>query len=152
PGVEYLERAYDDAKYGAFSRRPYFTVVVPSLKDPTLAPEGLYVVNIFGGHAPYALKGGWDDRQREALYEAVLSAWEVFAPGVRDLIVEHEILVPPDLEALIGLPGGNIFHGNLDLDQIFMQRPAPKYADYRSPIRGIYQCGASTHPGGGVMG
>ena len=152
PSVEYLERAYDDAKYGAFSRRPYFTVVVPSLKDPTLAPAGLYVVNIFGGHAPYALQGGWGIGQREALYEAVLNAWEAFAPGVRELIVHYEIMVPPDLESLVGLPGGNIFHGNLDLDQIFVQRPAPKYADYRSPIRGVYQCGASTHPGGGVMG
>jgi phytoene dehydrogenase-like protein len=152
PSVEYLERAYDDAKYGAFSRRPYFTVVVPSLKDATLAPPGLYVVNIFGGHAPYALKGGWDAQQRQALYETVLKAWEAFAPNVRELIMHYEIMVPPDLEALVGLPGGNIFHGNLDLDQIFMQRPAPKYADYRSPIPGVYQCGASTHPGGGVMG
>jgi phytoene dehydrogenase-like protein len=152
PSIEYLERAYDDAKYGAFSRRPYFTVVVPSLKDATLAPAGMHVVNIFGGHAPYALKGGWTDQQRQALFEAVLSAWEVFAPGVRELIVHHEIMVPPDLESLVGLPGGNIFHGNLDLDQIFIQRPAPKFADYRSPIRGLYQCGASTHPGGGVMG
>jgi phytoene dehydrogenase-like protein len=152
PSVDYLERAYDDAKYGAYSRRPYFTTVVPSLKDPTLAPAGLYVVNIFGGHAPYHLKGGWDAAQRDALYETVLRAWEVFAPNVRDLIVHHEIMVPPDLESLVGLPGGNIFHGNLDLDQIFIQRPAPKYADYRSPLRGLYQCGASTHPGGGVMG
>jgi phytoene dehydrogenase-like protein len=152
PSIEYLERAYDDAKYGGFSRRPYFTTVVPSLKDPTLAPAGLYVVNIFGGHAPYALTGGWTDEARAALFEAVLKAWETFAPGVRELIVHHEILVPPDLEALVGLPGGNIFHGNLDLDQIFIQRPAPQFADYRSPIRGLYQCGASTHPGGGVMG
>lgn len=153
PSVDYLERSYDDAKYNTgFSKRPYFTCVIPSLKDPTLAPPGLYVVNIFGGHAPYALKGGWDQQQRNALYEAVLQAWEVFAPNVRDLIVHHEILVPPDLESLVGLPGGNIFHGNLDLDQIFIQRPAPKFADYRSPIRGMYQCGASTHPGGGVMG
>lgn len=152
PSLEYLERAYDDAKYGAFSRRPYFTTVVPSLKDPTLAPSGLYVVNIFGGHAPYHLKGGWDDAQRAALYENVIKAWEVFAPNVRELIVHHEILVPPDLESLVGLPGGNIFHGNLDLDQIFIQRPAPRYADYRSPLHGLYQCGASTHPGGGVLG
>jgi phytoene dehydrogenase-like protein len=152
PSVEYLERAYDDAKYGDFSRRPYFTVVVPSLKDPTLAPPGTYVVNIFGGHAPYALRDGtWQD-QREALYNAVIGAWERFAPGVRSLILRYEVMVPPDLEALVGLPGGNIFHGNLDLDQIFLQRPAPKYANYRSPIRGLYQCGASTHPGGGVMG
>jgi len=152
PSVEYLERAYDDAKYGGFSRHPYFTTVVPSLKDATLAPAGLYVVNIFGGHAPYALTGGWNDEARAALFEAVLQAWETFAPGVRELIVHHEIMVPPDLEALVGLPGGNIFHGNLDLDQIFIQRPAPQFADYRSPIRGLYQCGASTHPGGGVMG
>jgi phytoene dehydrogenase-like protein len=152
PSIDYLERAYDDAKYGDFSRRPYFTIVVPSLKDPTLAPAGLYVVNIFGGHAPYQLKAAWDGAQRDALYEAVLKAWEVFAPNVRDLIVHQETLVPPDFESLVGLPGGNIFHGNLDLDQILIQRPAPKYADYRSPLRGLYQCGASTHPGGGVMG
>jgi phytoene dehydrogenase-like protein len=152
PSVEYLERAYDDAKYGDFSKNPYFTVTVPSLMDSTLAPPGTYVVNIFGGHAPYTLRSGsWETRRGE-LYEAVLRAWERFAPGVRDLIVHHEIMVPPDLEALVGLPGGNIFHGNLDLDQIFVQRPAPKYANYRSPVRGLYQCGASTHPGGGVMG
>jgi phytoene dehydrogenase-like protein len=153
PSVEYLERAYDDAKYGDFSRRPYFTVVVPSLKDRTLAPPGLYVVNIFGGHAPYVLRtGSWDAERRLELYQSVLNAWQTFAPNLRELIMHYEIMVPPDLEALVGLPGGNIFHGNLDLDQIFMQRPAPKYADYRSPIKGVYQCGASTHPGGGVIG
>jgi phytoene dehydrogenase-like protein len=126
---------------------------VPSLKDPTLAPPGLFVVNIFGGHAPYALRSGpWDAQRRQELYDTVLATWETFAPNVRELIMHYEIIVPPDLEALVGLPGGNIFHGNLDLDQIFMQRPAPKYADYRRPIKGVYQCGASTHPGGGVMG
>jgi phytoene dehydrogenase-like protein len=96
--------------------------------------------------------GSWDAERRLELYQSVLNAWQTFAPNLRELIMHYEIMVPPDLEALVGLPGGNIFHGNLDLDQIFMQRPAPKYADYRSPIKGVYQCGASTHPGGGVIG
>jgi phytoene dehydrogenase-like protein len=112
----------------------------------------VHVVNIFGGHAPYDLKEGDWESEREPFYQRVIDTWAKWAPNVKDAILHRQVLVPPDLEALIGLPTGNIFHGDLTLDQLFLLRPAAKYANYRSPVRGLYQCGASTHPGGGVMG
>src|SRR5690606_26760932 len=152
PSLDYLERAYDDAKYGRPSEKPYMTVVAPSVFDRTLAPEGTYVVNIFGGHAPYDLRDGDWESERERFCDRVIDTWAEYAPNVRDAILHRQVLVPPDLERLIGLSGGNIFHGELSLDQLFLLRPAAKYADYRSPLRGLYTCGASNHPGGGVMG
>jgi phytoene dehydrogenase-like protein len=153
PGIDYLERAYDDAKYGSFSRRPFLTPVVPTIVDDSLAPPGKHVVNVFGGHAPYALKGGasWSD-EKPNLTRAALAALEEMAPGFTAQIIDIETLVAPDLEAIVGLPQGHIFHGELSADQLFWQRPAPHWADYRTPVRGLYQCGSSTHPGGGVSG
>ena len=153
PGIDYLERAYDDAKYGWFSSKPFLTLVVPTIVDDSLAPPGKHVINIFGGHAPYTLRGeaSWAE-EKPNLTKAALDVLEEMAPGFSAQIIDIETLVAPDLEAIVGLPQGHIFHGELSADQLFWQRPAPHWADYRTPIRGLYQCGSSTHPGGGVSG
>ena len=152
PDIEYLQAAYEDACHGRWSRRPFLTAVVPTMVDDTLAPPGKHVVNLFGGHAPYALAGrNWDEARPEfvrTVYETI----DDVAPGFSDGIIASQVLLPPDIERIINSPHGHIFHGELALDQLFFQRPAPHYADYRSPIRGLYQCGSSTHPGGGVSG
>jgi phytoene dehydrogenase-like protein len=153
PGIDYLERAYDDAKYGWFSTRPFLTPVVPTIVDNSLAPPGKHVVNVFGGHAPYELKGGasWAD-EKANLTKAALDVLDEVAPGFSRQIIDIETLVPPDLEAIVGLPQGHIFHGELTADQLYWQRPASHWSDYRTPVTGLYQCGSSTHPGGGVSG
>jgi phytoene dehydrogenase-like protein len=153
PGIDYLERAYDDAKYGRFSSRPFLTPVVPTIVDNSLAPAGKHVVNVFGGHAPYELGKGasWVD-EKPKLITAALGVLDEVAPGFSGQIIDLETLVPPDLEAIVGLPQGHIFHGELSADQLFWQRPAPHWSDYRTPVTGLYQCGSSTHPGGGVSG
>jgi phytoene dehydrogenase-like protein len=152
PGIDYLERAYDDAKYGRFSQQPFLTPVVPTIVDDTLAPPGRHVLNVFGGHAPYTLKGGDWASEKPNLTRAALAVLDEMAPGFSQQIVALELLVPPDLERIVGLPQGHIFHGELTVDQLFWQRPAPHWADYRTPIGGLFQCGSSTHPGGGVSG
>jgi phytoene dehydrogenase-like protein len=153
PGIDYLERAYDDAKYGWYSRKPFLTPVVPTIVDDSLAPPGKHVINVFGGHAPYALKDGarWAD-EKHNLTRAALDVIEQMAPGFSAQIIDIETLVAPDLEAIVGLPQGHIFHGELTADQLFWQRPAPHWSDYRTPVTGLYQCGSSSHPGGGVSG
>jgi phytoene dehydrogenase-like protein len=152
PTIEYLERAYDDAKYGDMSREPFVTPVTPSFVDDTVAPPGKHVVHLFGGHAPYKLKhGDWTTRKDE-LVRNVLRAVDEHAPGFSDGIIDMQVLTPPDIEAKIGSPHGHIFHGELQIDQLFWARPAPHWADYRTPIKGLYQCGSSAHPGGGVGG
>lgn len=152
PTVEYLERAYDDAKWGRFSRQPFLTPVAPSFVDDSIAPPGKHVLHLFGGHAPYHLAEGPWDTQRDALARAALEAVDSVAPGFSGGIIGMQVLAPPDIEAAIGSPHGHIFHGELSADQLFWARPAPHFADYRSPIRGLYQCGSSAHPGGGVGG
>ncbi len=152
PSIEYMERAYDDAKYGRFSRRPYMDVVIPSLTDPSIAPPGKHVMSCFVQYAPYHLKEGhWDD-QREAFGDAVIDALAVHAPNIRNHILHRQVLTPLDIERVFGLTEGNIFQGELTLEQLFFLRPAPGWAQYRTPIRGLYMCGAATHPGGGIMG
>ena len=152
PGIDYLERAYDDAKYGRFSARPFLTPVVPTIVDDSLAPPGKHVVNVFGGHAPYELRGSsWAD-EKPKLTRAALAVLEEMAPGFSSQVIDLEMLVPTDLEAIVGLPQGHIFHGELSMDQLFWQRPVPHYADYRTPVTGLYQCASSSHPGGGVSG
>lgn len=152
PDIDYLERAYDDAKYGWYSQRPFVTPVVPTIRDDTLAPPGKHVVNLFGGHAPHTLKGGDWATERQPFVDRVLDVIETFAPGWRSEIIDMQVLLAPDLERVVGLPQGHIFHGELAPDQVFFTRPAAKYADYRTPIRGLYVCGSSMHPGGGVSG
>ncbi len=152
PDIDYLERAYDDAKHGWYSAAPFVTPVVPTIVDPTLAPAGKHVVNLFGGHAPYRLKNGdWQD-ERERFQKTVLDTVDRFAPGFSSDVIAAQLLLPEDIERIVGLPQGHIFQGELALDQLFFQRPVPHWADYRTPIRGLYLCGASTHPGGGVSG
>ena len=152
PDIDYLERAYDDAKYGWFSKRPFITPVVPTIVDDTLAPPGKHVVNLFGGHAPYALKGSTWEAEKENFKTTVFDTIEEFAPGFRDDVIEAQLLVAPDIERIVGLPQGHIFHGELSADQLYFQRPVSGYADYRTPVKGLYVCGASMHPGGGVSG
>jgi len=152
PSVEYLERAYDEAKYGWFSKRPYLDVVIPSLRDPSVAPPGKHVMSCFVQYAPYHLATSDWDTQRDALGDAVIGALAEYAPNMRDIVLHRQVLTPLDLEREFGLSEGNIFHGELSPDQMFSFRPVPGWAEYRTPIDGLYLCGSSTHPGGGVMG
>src|SRR5271156_2709451 len=152
PSIEYMERAYDDAKYGNFSRRPYIDMVIPSLTDPSVAPPGKHVMSCFVQYAPYKLaKGTWDD-QREAFGDAVINTIAEHAPNIKKIITGRQILTPLDLEREFGLTQGNIFQGELSLEQLFFLRPVAGWARYRTPIRKLYMCGSATHPGGGVMG
>ena len=152
PSVDYLERAYDDAKYGQFSRRPYMDIVVPSMIDPSMAPPGQHVMSIFVQYAPSALNGGWDESQRERFGDTVIDTLAEYAPNLKDIILHRQVLTPWDLEREFGLTEGNIFHGELALNQLFCMRPALSWTDYRTPLRSLYQCGSGTHPGGGITG
>ncbi len=152
PSIEYLERAYDDAKYGSFSRRPFLDIVIPSMIDPEMAPPGQHVMSIFVQYAPFELDGGWDDAKREAFGDAVIDTLAEYAPNIRDAILHRQVLTPYEHHAVFGLTEGNIFHGEMSLQQLFFFRPSPAWADYRTPLRGYYQCGSGTHPGGGVCG
>jgi len=152
PSVDYLERAYDDAKYGEFSRNPYMDIVIPSMIDPGMAPPGKHVMSIFVQYAPYQLNGGWTDAKREAFGDAVIDTLERYAPNIRSIIRHRQVLTPADIERITGLSEGNIFQGELALHQLFFLRPAPAWAKYRTPVKGYWQCGAGTHPGGGIMG
>ena len=152
PSVEYLERAYDDAKYGEFSRNPYMDIVIPSMIDPGMAPPGQHVMSIFVQYAPYHINGGWTDAKREAFGNAVIRTLARYAPNIESLILHKQVLTPADIEQITGLSEGNIFQGELALQQLFFLRPAAGWAKYRTPIRGYWQCGAGTHPGGGIMG
>jgi phytoene dehydrogenase-like protein len=152
PGVDYMERAYDMAKYGQFSTRPYIDIVIPSLTDPSVAPPGKHVMSCFVQYAPYHLKdGSWDDC-RERFGDAVIETIAEYAPNIRDVILHRQVLTPLDLEREFGLTEGNMFQGELTLEQLFFLRPAPGWAQYRTPVRNLYMCGSATHPGGGIMG
>jgi len=152
PSVDYLERAYQDAKYGRFSRRPYMDIVIPTLADPSMAPPGKHVMSIFVQYAPYELAEGTWEQQREAFGDAVIDTLAEYIPGLKEIILHRQVVTPWDLEQTIGLTQGNIFHGELSLEQLFFMRPVAGWADYRTPIHKLYQCGSGTHPGGGVMG
>jgi phytoene dehydrogenase-like protein len=151
PSIDYMERAFDEAKYGRYSTRPYVDIVIPSLTDPSVAPPGKHVMSCFVQYAPYDLRGGsWDD-EREKFGDAVVDAISQFAPNLKDRILHRQVLTPLDLEREFGLSEGNIFQGELTLEQLFFLRPAPGWASYRTPIRRLYLCGSATHPGGGIM-
>jgi len=152
PGMEYMERAYDDAKYGRYSQRPYIDMVIPSLTDPSVAPAGMHVLSCFVQYAPYKLaEGTWDDH-REAFGNNVIDTISEHAPNIKKLIIGKQVLTPLDLEREFGLTQGNIFQGELSLEQLFFLRPVPGWAYYRTPIQNLYMCGSATHPGGGIMG
>jgi phytoene dehydrogenase-like protein len=152
PSVEYMERAYDDAKYGKFSRRPYIDMVIPSLTDPSVAPPGKHVMSCFVQYAPYKLaEGTWDDQQRDAFGDNVIDTISEHIPNIRKIIVGRQVLTPLDLEREFGLTQGNIFQGELSLEQLFFLRPVPGWAYYKTPVENLYLCGSATHPGGGIM-
>jgi phytoene dehydrogenase-like protein len=154
PSYDYLERAYDDAKYGAFSKRPFMNIVYPTLTDSSLAPPGKHIMSCFVQYAPYHLKEGADDwpNQREAFGKAVVDTIEEYCPDIRDCILHQQTLSPWDLEKEFGLTEGNIFHGELSLEQLFFLRPTAKWARYKTPISKLWLCGSGAHPGGGIMG
>jgi phytoene dehydrogenase-like protein len=152
PSVEYMERAYDDAKYGRFSRRPYVDTVIPSLTDPSVAPPGKHVMSCFVQYAPYHLKEGTWDERREEFGDTVIDTIAEHAPNIRELILHRQVLTPLDIERTFGLSEGNIFQGELTVEQLFFLRPAPGWAQYRTPVRNLYVCGSAAHPGGGIMG
>ena len=152
PDIDWLERAYDDAKYGWYSAKPFITPVVPTMRDETIAPPGKHVVHLFGGHAPYELKNATWEHERASFVKNALGVIDEFAPGFSSQVIDMQVLLPPDIEEILNIPNGHIFHRELSLDQLFWQRPVPGFADYRSPIRGLYLCGSSAHPGGGVSG
>ena len=152
PSVDYIERAYEDAKYGHFSRRPYIDCILPSMIDPGMAPPGQHVMSCFVQYAPYDIAGGWTDEKREAFGDAVVDTLAQYAPNLERAILYRQVLTPLDIERITGLSEGNIFQGELALHQLFFLRPSPAWSNYRTPIRRYYQCGSGTHPGGGIMG
>jgi len=153
PSLGYLERAYDDAKAGAWAREPVVSMCLPSILDDSLAPPGCHVMSLFCQHFhPELSEGrGWDDVKQEVA-DLIVQTVTNYAPNFRQAVVGRQVLSPLDLEREFGLVGGDIFHGALHLDQIYSLRPAAGYADYRSPVKGLYLCGSGTHPGGGVSG
>jgi phytoene dehydrogenase-like protein len=152
PSIDYIERAYDDAKYGEFSRKPYMDIIIPSMIDPGMAPPGKHVMSIFVQYAPYHLNGGWTPERREAFGDTVIDTLAEYAPNLKSIIRHRQVITPHEIEATTGLTEGNIFQGELALHQLFFLRPAPAWSRYTTPIRNYYQCGAGTHPGGGIMG
>ncbi len=153
PSTDYLERAYDDAKYGAFSKQPFVNIVFPTLFDKSMAPPGKHVMSCFVQYAPYGLAEGPEDwpNQRDAFGRAVLDTLKTYMPTVEDDIVGMQVLSPWDMEQEFGLTEGNIFHGELSLEQLLFQRPAAGWARFATPVRGLWLCGSGAHPGGGVM-
>src|SRR5437868_1026865 len=153
PSVEYMEKAYDDAKYGNFSRHPYIDMVIPTLTDTSIAPPGKHIMSCFVQYAPYKLRPGlnWDD-QKQAFGDNVINIIAEYAPNIKDIILHRQVITPLDLEREFGLTEGNIFQGELSLEQLFFLRPVPGWAQFRTPIKNLYMCGSATHPGGGIMG
>jgi len=153
PAVDYMEKAYDDAKYGMFSRRPYIDMVIPSLTDPSVAPPGQHVMSCFVQYAPYKLRPGLNwDQLRDDFGKTVIDTVSEYAPNLKNIILHKQVLTPLDLERDFGLTEGNIFQGELSLEQLFFLRPVSGFARFRTPIKNLYMCGSATHPGGGIMG
>ena len=152
PSVEYVERAWDDAKYGRPSERPMLELTIPTMYDPSLAPEGKHIMGIFLQYAPYRLRESDWDSTRDGFADRVINLIEEYAPNIKSIVLNRQVITPLDMERTFGLTGGNIFHGEMSLDQMFVMRPVAGWARYRTPIRGLYLCGSGTHPGGGVTG
>jgi phytoene dehydrogenase-like protein len=151
PSADYIERAYNHAKYDEYSQAPVLEVTIPTLADATLAPPGKHVMSIVVQYAPYALTGGWEG-QRAAFGERVIDILSMYAPQLRQSVSAQELLVPPDIEREFRISGGHWHHAELALDQLLMVRPVPGAAQYATPLPGLFLCGAGSHPGGGVMG
>jgi len=152
PGIDYIERAYDECKYGNFSKQPYLDITIPTMTDPSLAPAGKHVMSIYMQYAPYKLKGDTWDKQRVALADTVVKTLAQYAPTLPSQILTHQIITPQDLEDTYGMTGGHIFQGELSLDQFFTMRPLLNWGRYRTPLRNLYLCGSGTHPGDGLTG
>ena len=152
PTLDYLEQASDDAKYGRFSRQPFLEITIPSVADPSVAPSGKHVMSIWMQYAPYHLRNGNWDAERDALGDTVVRVIEAYAPGFKNSILHRQVLTPLDLERTFGLTEGCIYHAEMSLDQIFFMRPVPGWARYTTPIKNLYVCGSGTHPGGGITG
>lgn len=152
PSIDYVERAWDDAKYGRPSREPMLEMTIPTMYDASLAPAGKHIMGIFLQYSPYTLREGTWDEHREPFGDRVIALIERYCPNIRSLIEHRQVLTPLDLERRFGITGGNIFHGEMSVDQMFVLRPAAGVAGYKMPIEGLYLCGSGTHPGGGVMG
>ncbi len=153
PDQDFIERAYDEAKYGRYSSEPVVECTIPSSVDPTVAPPGRHLLSMFCQYAPYALKdGAWDDAAKNAFADRCFDVVERYAPGFKNSVLDRQILTPKDLEERFNLTGGNIFQGAMSLNKLFVLRPAPGYANYKTPIDRLFLCGSAAHPGGGVMG
>ena len=152
PSMDYVERAWDESKYGEPSSRPLIEMTIPTTYDDSIAPAGKHIMGIFLQYTPYQLRNAnWHD-VKETYADRVMDLIEEYAPGFKSLVRHRQVLSPLDLEEIYGLTGGNIFHGEMSLGQLFFLRPVPGWAKYRTPVRGLYMCGSGTHPGGGVMG
>jgi phytoene dehydrogenase-like protein len=152
PDLDYIERAFDDAKYGRPSARPVLECTIPSVVDETVAPAGRHLMSIFVQYAPYSLRGATWEETREPFADRCFALLDEYAPNFSRSVLARQVLAPPDLERVFGLTGGNIFQGAMTPGQLFSLRPLPGWASYRTPVRGLYLCGAAAHPGGGVMG
>jgi phytoene dehydrogenase-like protein len=152
PEIDYLESAFDESKYGNFSKQPYLEVAIPTAGDPSLAPAGKHVMSIYMQYAPFKLKNGDWEKQRVPLGDTVVRTLTQYAPNLPELILTHQIITPQDLEDVYGLTSGHIFHGELALDQFFTMRPLLDWAKYNTPIKNLYLCGSGTHPGAGLTG
>jgi phytoene dehydrogenase-like protein len=152
PSMNYIERAFDNSKYGDFSREPYLEVMLPTVADPSLAPPGKHILSVYAQFAPYKLRNGnWDTRAAE-LGESVVRTLAQYAPDLPGRILHQQVITPADIETTFGATGGHIFHGELSLDQFFTMRPLLGWSRYRTPIAGLYMCGSGTHPGSGMTG
>ena len=151
PTVEYVERAFNHSKYGEFSAQPVLEITIPSIHDSSLAPKGKHVLSAIVQYAPRQLGSGWETG-KAAFLEQIMEVLSAYAPGIRQQTVATELLTPEDIENEFRMTGGHWHHGELALDQFLMLRPVPKSAQYKTPVNGLYLCGAGCHPGGGVMG
>lgn len=152
PSIDYLERAYDDAKYGGWSRKPFMDALIPSLLDPGMAPPGKHIMSMFVEYASSDLEGGWNEEKKAEFLDVVVDTLAEYAPNLKDIILHKHIMTPWDLENTFGLTAGHIFHGEFALQQLFFLRPSPQWSNYRTPIQNFYMCGSSTHPGGCITG
>ena len=152
PDLDYIERAYDDAKYGRWAENPMLECTMATALDDSLAPSGKHILSMFVQYAPYHLKGTTWEQEKDRFADRCFDVMEEYAPGFKASVLHRMVISPPDMEKLWGITGGNIMHGAMSLHQMFSFRPVGGYANYRTPIRGLYMCGAGTHPGGGVMG
>jgi phytoene dehydrogenase-like protein len=152
PGIDYLERAFDASKYGETSPAPYLDIAFPTVLDASMAPAGRHVMSVHMQYAPFTRRSGSWEGQSDALADLVLRTLEIYAPGVTDLVEHRQVITPLDLETVYGLTGGHIHHGELALDQLFTMRPTLGWADYHTPLGGLYLCGSGTHPGSGLTG